>query len=241
MTGRAEPKPPSSARSPICSSPDRTASAPSTSRPRPREYVPRVAGTCRPRRAGGIGRTVERGRPALSRRWTKRFCTAAPSAEPGRRRCSATASAKLIAKFSSTTDTYPVVKGEFLAMELARRAGLEAAPVRADHGARPRCSAGRALRPARGGGRRAMVSALTMLGARRARRRYASYADLADLVRARFTDPAGPCGSCSPGSSSTSSCGNNDDHARNHAAFWDGADAHPHPRLRHLPAAAQRR
>ena len=35
----------------------------------------------------------------------------------------------LIAKFSSTTDTYPVVKGEFVAMELARRAGIEAAPV----------------------------------------------------------------------------------------------------------------
>ena len=28
---------------------------------------------------------------------------------------------KLIAKFSSTTDTYPVVQGEFAAMELARR------------------------------------------------------------------------------------------------------------------------
>ena len=36
---------------------------------------------------------------------------------------------KLIAKFSSTTDTYPVVKGEFVAMELARRAGLDVARV----------------------------------------------------------------------------------------------------------------
>ncbi len=36
----------------------------------------------------------------------------------------------LIAKFSSTTDTFPVVKGEFVAMELARRSGIEAAPVR---------------------------------------------------------------------------------------------------------------
>ena len=35
----------------------------------------------------------------------------------------------LIAKFSSNTDTYPVVQGEFVAMELARRAGLDVAAV----------------------------------------------------------------------------------------------------------------
>ena len=37
---------------------------------------------------------------------------------------------KLIAKFSSTTDTYPVVQGEFVAMELARRVGINVAPVK---------------------------------------------------------------------------------------------------------------
>ena len=36
---------------------------------------------------------------------------------------------KLIAKFSSTTDSFSVVKGEFVAMELARRAGLDVARV----------------------------------------------------------------------------------------------------------------
>lgn len=35
----------------------------------------------------------------------------------------------LIAKFSSSTDTYAIVKGEFAAMELARRAGLDVASV----------------------------------------------------------------------------------------------------------------
>ncbi len=35
----------------------------------------------------------------------------------------------MIAKFSSSTDPYPVVKAEYVAMELARRAGLDAAPV----------------------------------------------------------------------------------------------------------------
>ena len=36
----------------------------------------------------------------------------------------------LIAKFSSTTDTTPVMQAEYVAMELARRAGIDVAPVR---------------------------------------------------------------------------------------------------------------
>lgn len=34
---------------------------------------------------------------------------------------------QVIAKFSSTTDSFPILKGEFAAMELARRIGLDAA------------------------------------------------------------------------------------------------------------------
>jgi serine/threonine-protein kinase HipA len=36
---------------------------------------------------------------------------------------------KIIAKFSSSTDHHPVVKTDFVAMELARLAGLDVAPV----------------------------------------------------------------------------------------------------------------
>jgi serine/threonine-protein kinase HipA len=36
---------------------------------------------------------------------------------------------RLIAKFSSSTDTYSIVKGEYVAMDLARRVGLDVAPV----------------------------------------------------------------------------------------------------------------
>ena len=36
---------------------------------------------------------------------------------------------RLIAKFSSSQDTYPQVKAEFVAMELAQRVGLDAAAV----------------------------------------------------------------------------------------------------------------
>ena len=47
--------------------------------------------------------------------------------------------------------------------------------------------------------------------------------ELAEIVRHRFTEPKrNPSRAVLPASCSTSSCGNTDDHARNHAAFWDG-------------------
>jgi len=129
---------------------------------------------------------------------------------------------KLIVKFSSTTDTYPVVRGEFLAMELARRAGLDVAPVAltAAHG-RDALLVERFDRPG-GGRRRAMVSALTMLGLDVAGARYGSYADLADQVRARFTEAKSTLRELFSRIVFNVLCSNTDDHPRNHAAFWDG-------------------
>lgn len=129
---------------------------------------------------------------------------------------------KLIAKFSSTTDTYPVVKGEFLAMELARRAGLEVARVRLTtaHG-RDALLVERFDRPG-DGRRRALVSALTMLGLDEAGARYGSYTDLADLARARFSDPSATLRELFSRIVFNILCSNTDDHPRNHAAFWDG-------------------
>jgi serine/threonine-protein kinase HipA len=130
--------------------------------------------------------------------------------------------ASLVAKFSSTTDTYPVVKGEYLAMELARRAGLRVAPVRltSAHG-RDVLLVERFDRPG-GGRRRAMVSALTMLGLDEAGARYGSYADLADEIRGRFTDPKATLHELFSRIVFNILCSNTDDHPRNHAAFWDG-------------------
>ncbi|HVD40003.1 MAG TPA: HipA domain-containing protein [Solirubrobacterales bacterium] len=128
----------------------------------------------------------------------------------------------LIAKFSSTTDTYPVVKGEFLAMELARRVGLDVSPVRltSAHG-RNALLVERFDRPGKGR-RRAMVSALTMLGLDEASARYGSYAALADQIRARFTEPKATLRELFSRIVFNVLCSNTDDHPRNHAAFWDG-------------------
>lgn len=130
----------------------------------------------------------------------------------------------LIAKFSSTTDTYPVVKGEFIAMRIARRAGLRVAEVElAAVLGRDILLVERFDRVFGTGQRRAMVSALTMLGLDEMMARYASYADLAQVVRARFVDSRATLRELFTRVVFNILVGNNDDHARNHAAFWDGS------------------
>jgi serine/threonine-protein kinase HipA len=129
---------------------------------------------------------------------------------------------RLIAKFSSTTDAYPIVKGEYMAMELARRAGIDAAEVKLTSALGKDVLLIKRFDRPDGGGRRAMVSALTILGLDELGSRYASYADLADIVRARFTDPTRTLRELFSRITFSILVSNNDDHARNHAAFWDG-------------------
>ncbi len=132
---------------------------------------------------------------------------------------------KHVAKFSSSSDTYSVVKAEFIAMRLAALCGINAAPV-----SLVRASGKDVLlverfdRVHEGGGwqRKLMVSALTMLGLDEMMARYASYQDLAEIIRHRFTDPADTLREMFARIVFNILCGNTDDHARNHAAFWDG-------------------
>lgn len=129
---------------------------------------------------------------------------------------------RLIAKFSSTTDTFPVVKGEFAAMELARRVGLDAASVELTGAlGKDVLLIERFDRPGEGA-RRAMVSALTILELDEIGARYASYAGLADQIRARFSEPTPTLRELFGRIVFNVLVGNTDDHARNHAAFWDG-------------------
>ena len=67
-----------------------------------------------------------------------------------------------------------------------------------------------------------MVSALTMLALDEMMARYASYEDLAELVRHRFADASATLRELYSRLVFNILCGNTDDHARNHAAFWDG-------------------
>ena len=129
----------------------------------------------------------------------------------------------LIAKFSSSTDTYPVVKGEFAAMELAARAGLRTARVELrEVMGRDVLLVERFDRVPGTKRRRALVSALTILGLDEMMARYASYSDLAQVVRERFVDARGTLRELFARITFNILTGNSDDHARNHAALWDG-------------------
>ncbi len=130
---------------------------------------------------------------------------------------------ELIAKFSSSTDTYPVVKGEFVAMEIARRAGVHAANVELRQVlGRDVLLVERFDRLAQTKQRRSLVSALTILELDELMARYASYADLAQIVRERFVDAQTTLRELFARIVLNVLVGNSDDHARNHAGFWDG-------------------
>lgn len=92
-------------------------------------------------------------------------------------------------------------------------------PVRCRHNARPRYFDDRtaSLRALASG-----ESALTLLGLDEMMARYASYEDLAEIVRHRFVKPKETLQELFGRICFNVLCGNTNDHARNHAAFWDG-------------------
>lgn len=132
---------------------------------------------------------------------------------------------KYIAKFSSSSDVYSVVKAEFIAMRLAAIAALNVAPVsltKASHKDVLLIERFDRIKSVHGWQRKLMLSALTMLGLDEMMARYASYEDLAEIIRHRFTNAKGTLQELFSRIIFNILCGNTDDHARNHAAFWDG-------------------
>ncbi len=132
---------------------------------------------------------------------------------------------KYIAKFASSSDLYSVVKAEYIAMRLAALAGLQVAPVQLIKAANKDVLLIERFDrlPCHGNwSRRAMVSALTLFGLHDMMARYASYATLAEIIRYRFHDPKRNLRELFTRLVFNVLCGNTDDHARNHAAFWDG-------------------
>ena len=134
---------------------------------------------------------------------------------------------EFIAKFSSQNDLYNVVKAEFVAMRLAEKAGLTVAPVRLERAAgKDVILVERFDREKSGEGwqRRAIVSALTLLELDEMMARYASYEDLATIIRHRFVKPKETLKELYARMTFNVLSGNTDDHARNHAAFWNGSE-----------------
>lgn len=132
---------------------------------------------------------------------------------------------KFIAKFSSSSDLYSVVKSEFIAMRLAKLAGLNVAPVSLVTSSHKDVLLVERFDRVRVGDnwqRRSVVSALTLLALDEMMARYASYEELCEIIRHRFMNASQTLKELFSRLVFNILCGNNDDHARNHAAFWDG-------------------
>ena len=131
---------------------------------------------------------------------------------------------KYIAKFSSSTDLYNVVKAEFISMRLAGLVGLDAAPVSLTKSSNKDVlliERFDRIHTLQGWQRKGMVSALTLLGLDEMMARYASYQDFAEIIRHKFTDAPATLRELFSRLVYNILSGNTDDHARNHAAFWD--------------------
>lgn len=129
----------------------------------------------------------------------------------------------LIAKFSSSSDLYPVVRAEAATMWLAAECGIEVAPTEIVSVAGRDVLLVERFDRAPGGTRRMVVSAATLLELPEDGAWRASYVDLAEVIRARFTDPVSTLAQLFRRIVFNVCVSNTDDHARNHAAFYDGA------------------
>jgi len=132
---------------------------------------------------------------------------------------------KYIEKFSSSSDLYSVIKSEFIAMRLAALSGLNVASVKLTEASNKDIlliERFDRIATNQGWQRKSMVSALTILGLDEMMARYASYENLADIIRAKFTDAPSTLKELFSRLVFNILSGNTDDHARNHAAFWDG-------------------
>jgi len=132
---------------------------------------------------------------------------------------------KYVAKFSASADIYSVVKAEFIAMRLAAIAGLNVAPVqlvKSSHKDVLLIERFDRVASVHGWQRKSMLSALTLLGLDEMMARYASYEDLTHIIRKRFKNASITLKELFSRVTFNILVGNTDDHARNHAAFWDG-------------------
>jgi serine/threonine-protein kinase HipA len=130
-----------------------------------------------------------------------------------------------IAKFASSTDSYDIVKAEYIVMQLAGLVGIDVAETRLISVlGKDVLLVERFDRQMEAGQlyRRSLLSGLSLLGLNEMEARYASYRDLADLIRHHFINPKEQLEALFKRLVFNILTGNTDDHARNHAAFWDG-------------------
>lgn len=128
---------------------------------------------------------------------------------------------EVVAKFAMSDDPYPVVQAEGVAIELARKAGITVPDSWVERVSGREVLLAERFDRTPPGGRRMVVSALTFTGESEGTARYVTYGDIRDTLLRE-----GVSGNVSADLYAriafNIAIGNTDDHARNHAAFWDG-------------------
>ena len=130
-----------------------------------------------------------------------------------------------IAKFSSTTDQYRVVRWEAASLTLAQAAGIRVPAHRLEQvNGRDALLVERFDREGAGATvrRHHMLSALTLLNLDDTEAPLASYPDLSEVLLRHAHDPAADRTELFRRMVFNILIGNEDDHAKNHACFWDG-------------------
>lgn len=129
-----------------------------------------------------------------------------------------------LAKFASSDDrVFSVVNAEGAMLELARRAGLDVPESKVvSANGKEVLLVQRFDRDGRGG-RRHVVSGLTMSKTDEMYARYVTYPQILDVLRKYAGDASQPGPELFRRIALNIAISNNDDHARNHAAFWDGS------------------
>jgi len=152
-----------------------------------------------------------------------------------------------IAKLSMSTDVHPWIRAEAVGIELARRCGIEVPHARVIKSMGRDVLLIERFDRTPGGRRRHVVSGLTMLGFDALLgARYGSYPDMLDVLRELGQAPHDIGRRLFERVVFNIAIGNNDDHARNHAAFWNGTsleltpafDLTPQPRSTDTSAQA---
>lgn len=129
-----------------------------------------------------------------------------------------------LAKFASSDDrVFSVVNAEGAMLELARRAGMSVPESKVVSSLGKEVLLVRRFDRERAGRRRHAVSGLTMAQTDERYARYVSYPQILDVLREFAKDATKPGPELFKRIAMNIAISNNDDHARNHAAFWDGA------------------
>jgi serine/threonine-protein kinase HipA len=130
-----------------------------------------------------------------------------------------------IAKFGLSTDTYNIIKAEYISMRLAKLAGINVAEVKLHSIVDKNVLLVKRFdryHVENGIARRLMLSGLSLLGLNEMEARYASYMDLADMIRHKFVEHKQNLQELYKRLVFNVLIGNTGDHARNTSAFWDG-------------------